>query len=93
MLSIITTERLRWLQELRSRGSEFYANLDMHYSLLKRPFNPQINPEHQEQGDNIAQVVMFQCNQIMVLLNPAKPTQLTVIKACNEALSFFSKLC
>ncbi|HCD6501296.1 TPA: hypothetical protein NDV08_005399, partial [Escherichia coli] len=68
--TIITAERLRWLQELRSRSSEFYANLDMNYNLLKRPINPQAIPTYQQAGDELAKIVMIQCNQIIVLLNP-----------------------
>ncbi|HCJ4700692.1 TPA: hypothetical protein NR723_004922, partial [Salmonella enterica] len=52
--TIITAERLRWLQELRSRSSEFYANLDMNYSLLKRQINPQTTPAYQQAGDELA---------------------------------------
>ena len=88
-VTIVTTERLRWLQEIRSRSSEFYANLDMNYSLLNRPVNPQQNPEFQKQADEIAQKVMIQCNQIILLLNPAKSQQDKLRKACNGALEFF----
>ena len=89
--NIITTERLRWLQELRSKSSEFYANLDMNYSLLKRPVNPQDNPEYQEQTDKIAEKVMIQCNQIISLLNPKKQHQELMRKSCNNALSIFQE--
>ena len=62
--NIVTTERLRWLQELRLKSSEFYANLDMHYNLLKRPINPQQDPNFQIQLDEISKKAMIQCNQI-----------------------------
>ena len=88
-VNLITTERLRWLQEIRSKSSEFYANLDMNYSLLKRPINPQQNTGFQNQADEIAQKVMVQCNQIILLLNPAKPQQEKLRNACNGALEFF----
>jgi hypothetical protein len=89
--NIITTERLRWLQELRSKSSEFYANLDMNYSLLKRPVNLQDNPEYQEQADKIAEKVMVQCNQIISLLNPKKKHQELMRESCNNALSIFQE--
>lgn len=91
LANIITTERLRWLQELRLKSSEFYANLDMNYSLLKRPINPQDNPEYQEQSDKIAEKVMIQCNQIGSLLNPRKQHQKLMRKLCNNALSIFQE--
>jgi hypothetical protein len=89
--NIITTERLRWLQELRLKGSEFYANLDMNYSLLKRPINPQDNPEFQKQADVIAEKVMVQCNQIILLLNPKKKHQEAMRHSCNDALTIFQE--
>lgn len=84
--NIITTERIRWLQELRSRGANFYALLDMYYNLLKRPINPQLDPSFQAKGDEIAQIVMRECNQILLLLNPNKKYQAKLEKKCNEAL-------
>lgn len=90
-VNIITTERLRWLQELRLKSSEFYANLDMNYSLLKRPVNPQDNPEYQGQADKIAEKVMVQCNQIILLLNPKKHHQKVMYESCNNALVIFQE--
>lgn len=84
--NIITTERIRWLQELRSRGANFYALLDMYYNLLKRPINPQLDPSFHAKGDEIAQIVMRECNQILLLLNPNKKYQAKLEKKCNEAL-------
>lgn len=87
--NIVTTERLRWLQEIRKRTSDFYANLDMHYNLLKRPVNPQNNPQYQKDADDLAKTVMVECNQIILLLNPAKEDQKKMRIACNDALEFF----
>lgn len=89
--NIITTERLRWLQELRAKSSEFYANLDMHYNLLKRPINPQANPEYQVEADKISKEVMVQVNQIILLLNPKKMHQEIMRQSCNESLAFFQE--
>ncbi|WP_346205698.1 hypothetical protein [Aeromonas salmonicida] len=87
-VGLITTERLRWLQELRTRSSEFYADLDMNYSLLKRPANLKENLSFQTQGDEISQRVMVQCNNIMLLLNPEKEHQNTLRESCNNAMIF-----
>jgi hypothetical protein len=86
--TIISTERLRWLQEIRKRTSEFYANLDMHYNLLKRPVNPQQTPAYQQEGDEFAKQVMVECNQITLLLNPAKNEQKRMREACNKSFGF-----
>lgn len=63
----------------------------MNYSLLKRPVNPQDNPEYQEQGDKIAEKVMVQCNQIILILNPKKQHQETMRDSCNDALIIFQE--
>lgn len=89
LANIVTTERLRWLQEIRRRTSEFYAGLDMNYNLLKRPENPQQNPQFQQGADELAKKVMVECNQIILLLNPAKDDQQKMRGACNDALAFF----
>ncbi len=88
-VTIVTTERLRWLQEIRSRSSEFYANLDMNYSLIKRPVHPQQNPEFQQQADDIALKVMVQCNQIILLLNPAKLQQKKALQCLQRSSRIF----
>jgi len=90
-VNIVTTERLRWLQEIRLKSSEFYANLDMNYSLLKRPVNPQVNPAYQKQADKIAEKVMVQSNQIILLLNPKKENQKIMADSCNAALLIFQE--
>ena len=89
--NIITTERLRWLQDIRARTSNFYADLDMHYSLLKRPINAQQNPQHQANMDDLAKKVMVEFNQITLLLNPAKTEQHEMRLALNDALKFFEQ--
>lgn len=89
--NIVTTERLRWLQDIRGRTSNFYADLDMHYSLLKRPVNPQQNPQHQIEMDELAKKVMVEFNQITLLLNPAKSEQNEMRSALNDALQFFQQ--
>lgn len=89
--NIVTTERLRWLQDIRGRTSNFYADLDMHYNLLKRPVNPQQNPQHQLEMDELAKKVMVEFNQITLLLNPAKSEQKEMREALNDALKFFQQ--
>lgn len=90
-VGLITAERLRWLQDIRTRSSDLYVNLDMHYNLLKRPINHQKDPSYQKQGDELARVVMLQSNQITFLLNPAKATQKKSIDAINNAMTFISE--
>lgn len=89
--SIVTTERLRWLQDIRERTSNFYAHLDMHYNLLKRPVNPQQNPQYQTEMDDLAQKVMVEFNQITLLLNPKKTEQNEMRVALNDAIQFFQQ--
>jgi len=78
--SIVTTERLRWLQDLRRQSCEFYANLDMHYNLLKR------TTSNQEKMDEYAEKVMVQSNMICTMLNPERTYQAAMRQSSQEAL-------
>lgn len=88
-VNIVTTERLRWLQELRVKSSEFYANHDMNYSLLKRAVAEDDLPKYQEKSDEVSMTIMIQSHQIILLLNPNKKHQKEMREACSDSLAFF----
>ena len=81
-VSIVTSERLRWLQELRDRLSNLYVDLDSQRDLFRRPFPDAMRAEVQRQSDEISRRVMKEVNSIDLLLNPEKPDQ----RALRDAL-------
>ncbi len=86
--SIITAERLRWLQEVRQRLASFYVQLDMQFNWLKRPI-PQTDEEKKEYQcklDEFSNVVNEQWHIITLMINPAKPDQNDLKSALQEAL-------
>lgn len=91
--SIVTTERLRWLQDVRQRLARFYVQLDMQYNFLKRPVptTPEAKIEYQKQLDDFSNEVNEQCNIITLMMNPEKPEQNSLKTALQNALIFVSQ--
>ena len=91
--SIITTERLRWLQDVRQRLARFYVQLDMQYNFLKRPVpqTPEAKIEYQKQLDIFSNEVNEQCNIITLMMNPENPEQNNLKTALQNALVFVSQ--
>jgi hypothetical protein len=85
--NLITTERLRWLQDIRTRSSHLFAQMEMQYSHLKRPVTGSA-AEIQEKIDAYSMRVMEETNIIYLMLNPDKPDQLAVRKALQDAQRF-----
>lgn len=88
--SIVTAERLRWLQDMRQRLARFYVQLDMHYNFLKRPVpaTPEAKVEYQKQLDGFSNEVNEQCNIISLMVNPNKADQNSLRDALHDALAF-----
>ena len=67
--NIITTERLRWLQDIRGRLSQLYVQLDMQYNIIKRPIANQTQQQIQSMLDDYSSDIMLQTNMITLMLN------------------------
>ena len=87
--SLVATERLRWMRELRERFSAFFTRLDMQYSLIKRPVQRDQAAEFQRILDEYSSTISEQSHMITVMLDPEIPEQLELRCAVNDALSFF----
>jgi hypothetical protein len=83
--NIIAVERLRWLQDLRGKFADLYANLDMQLSHLERPGSPS---EQQDQLDKLSADIMLRVNSVLVMLNKTKPHQGDLYVALNDAQAF-----
>jgi len=73
--TIVSAERLRWLQEIRTRLSSLYASMDMQFNLLQRPALPSDRRNRRQELDDLSRDIMVQVNVISLMLNPAKPVQ------------------
>ena len=71
--TIVTTERLRWLQDIRQRLSHLYTQLDMQYNQLKRPVQQGQQVNAQAEFDKFSMEIMEQINNITLMLNPLNP--------------------
>src|SRR5690606_28578524 len=73
--TIVSAERLRWLQDIRARLADVYAKMDMQFDLLQRPVSGPQMAAMQTDLDALSKDIMVQVNIIHLMLNPAKPTQ------------------
>jgi nitrate/nitrite-specific signal transduction histidine kinase len=89
--SIVTAERLRWLQDLRNKVAAFYANIEMQLSHLKRPVTETKAAEFQELLDRFSESVMKDCYSIFPMLDREKDHQRELHDALNETLTFAKK--
>ena len=85
-VSLVTSERLRWLQDLRDRLSNLYVDLDSQRDLFRRPFSETMRAEVQRQSDEISRRVMKEVNSITLMLNPDKPDQKELRDAVQLAI-------
>jgi len=85
-VSLVTNERLRWLQDLRNRLSNLFVDLDTQRDLMRRPVSEPMRGEMQKQLDEISRRVMTEVNNITLMLNPEKPDQKQLRAALQEVL-------
>jgi hypothetical protein len=87
---IVTTERLRWLQDVRQRLARFYVQLDMQFNFLQRPIPPTLEGkiEYQKQIDVLFNEINEQSNIISMMMNPEKAEQKDLRSALQESLIF-----
>ena len=89
--NVVTTERLRWLQDIRQRLAQLSRQMDMQYNLLKRPvIQGQSTQQTQLMFDTLSAEIMEQSNIITLMLNPTKPYQSALRDALQEAMSFLA---
>lgn len=73
--NLVSAERLRWLQDIRSRLADVYAKMDMQFNLLQRPSTEDDKAARQNELDELSNVIMVQVNIIYLMLNPGKAAQ------------------
>lgn len=88
--TIVSAERLRWLQDLRSRMADVFAKMDMQFSLLQRPFSEPQRHLIQKELDALSSDIMVHVNIISFMLNPEKENQ-GRLRGCLQACQAFLK--
>lgn len=66
---IVTTERLRWLQDIRKGVANAFTLMDMQLDLVQRPNLTQ------QQLDDLSKSIMGTVHELLVFLNPDKSYQ------------------
>lgn len=72
LANIVSAERLRWLQDIRSRLADVYAKMDMQFNLLQRPVAEHNPAARQSELDELSNAIMVQVNIVHLMLNPEK---------------------
>ena len=86
--TIVTNERLRWLQDIRGRLSDLYVNLDMQFSLIQRPYNNKSKQEIQNILDEYSREIMSAVNLITLMLSDKDQEQLKLKGELQKVLKF-----
>lgn len=73
--NLVSAERLRWLQDIRSRLADVYAKMDIQFNLLQRPSTEHDQAARQSELDELSNTIMVQVNIIYLMLNPKKAAQ------------------
>lgn len=82
---IVTTERLRWLQDIRKGTAKAFTLMDMQLDLLRRPATSQ------EKMDELSVEVMQSVHEIQLFLNPHKQHQSEIFKAFSAMLQLIQE--
>ena len=88
--SIVTTERLRWLQDLRSKVAEFYSYIDMQTMHIARILDPQVAPISRDELDAISKEAGLRANMLLLLLNRQNAEQEELFLSINNAMHFIN---
>lgn len=86
--TIVTTERLRWLQDLRHRLANLYTQSDMQYNYLKRPIAQGQLVNRQKEFDDFSAIIMEEAHIIMLGLNPIDDNQADLRTSLNNNFAF-----
>lgn len=90
--SIVTSERLRWLQDLRSQVAEFYSYVDIQVMHIQRILDPRATPISRDDLDKISKEAGLKANLVLLMLNREKTEQELLYQSINSALIFINEL-
>jgi len=88
--TIVSSERLRWLQDIRARLADVYAKMDVQFNILQRPVPAQNQLTRQQELDDLSKDIMVQVNIIHLMLNPGKGAQAKLRNALQTNQGFLA---
>lgn len=86
--SLVTSERLRWLQDLRSKMASFFTHVELQLDLLSRPYGDQGKETYQRSLDEMSKQVSADGNAILLMLDSEKKEQQELANAISNWLSY-----
>lgn len=88
--TIVSAERLRWLQDIRARLADVYSKMDMQFNILQRPVSESDPSMKQKELDELSKEIMTQVHIIHLMLNPEKPAQAKLRDSLHSNQTFLS---
>jgi len=89
--TIVTSERLRWLQDIRGRLSMLYKHLDMQFNLIQRPLGNMTQQQMQDMLDDYSGQIMTDVNMITLMLNDKDKEQIDLRQELQNVLTFMQQ--
>ncbi|CAN7534053.1 hypothetical protein LJR143_003637 [Pseudoxanthomonas sp. LjRoot143] len=78
-VSLVTAERLRWLQDLRERVSAYFADAEELVDLLRVPASPLEEKSRNDELGRLHRELRTAANNITLMLSPGDPDQQKLI--------------
>lgn len=88
--SLVTNERLRWLQDLRSKMASFFTHVELQIDLLSRPYGDEGKEKYQRSLDEMSKQVTADGNAILLMLDSEKNEQRELVVAISKWLSYMN---
>jgi hypothetical protein len=88
--TIVTSERLRWLQDLRAKFGSFFTHIEQQLDLLSRPEGPEGKKAYQEALDTMSKQAAADGNSILLVLDKEKDGQRELYYVINDWLRYMN---
>ncbi|WP_295570511.1 hypothetical protein [uncultured Stenotrophomonas sp.] len=88
--TLVTAERLRWLQDLRSKIASFFTHVELQLDLLSRPHSNESRASVQQSLDDMSKQVAADGNAILLILDTEKDGQRELAESINNWLKYMN---
>jgi hypothetical protein len=90
--SIVTTERLRWLKDLRRQVAEFYSHIEGQLLKLSRTLDPNDVAPFLKEMDGSINEASLRCTSMCLMLNSKVDEQAALFVALNKSIEFVNQV-